>query len=62
MIRAARAKKGTIKRFLSEKGYSKVKIVFALRAQTKGTSQKTFFALRAQKKYNKKLSKQTKIQ
>ena len=54
MIRAARAKKGTLKRFLSEKGYSKVKIFFALRAQRKGTSQKTFFALRAQKKVQQK--------
>ena len=49
MFRAARAKKGTKKGFLSKKGYSKVKIFFALRAPKKGTI-KSFLS---KKGYNK---------
>ena len=43
MIRAARAKKGTMKNFLSKKGYNTVKMLRAARAK---------------KGYNKQLSKQ----
>ena len=66
-------RKGTIESFLGKKGYSKVKMFFALRLQSKGTTEsflskkgynkvKILGTAHAKKGYNRKVSKQEKVQ